>query len=47
MSENIMFAQIFFSGLMDYWVGRNMKKVSIKPGRVPGLAGWWLRPWAR
>ena len=29
---------------MGYWVGQNINKVSIKPGRVPGLAGWWLRP---
>lgn len=29
---------------MDYLVGPNIKKVSIEFGRVPGVAGWWLRP---
>jgi len=47
--ENIEFAQKKLRGLMGYWVGLNIKniKIPIELGRVPGLAGWWLRPWAR
>ena len=47
--KNIEFAQKKLRGLMGYWVGLNIKniKIPIELGRVPGLAGWWLRPWAR
>jgi len=35
---------LILSGFMGYCVRQNIKKISIEPGRVFGLAGWWFRP---
>jgi len=44
MREISEFAQLFLSGLMGYWIGSYIKKVSVEPGRVSGVAGWWNCP---
>jgi len=37
--KNIRVCPIFLSGLMDHWVGSNIKKVLISPGECMGSPG--------